>query len=141
MLGHQRSETTNQYGRLEAGVNPTNLIMVRPSSNHCKGLQNPNTTPPMILVNAPSLTQRTDELDLILQVEDIDTAAVTETWFPESIDSNYFDIPNYTLRSIPRRDRRGGGVALYVKNDIQTRSLTEISVPAELEVLWSWAHP
>ena len=122
---------------------PGNLILVRPSTDFSNNTvpQNPANTPSLILINARSLVQRIDKLNLMLQTENIEIAAVTEFWFPESIDSNYFAIPNYNLQSKPRPNRRGGGVALYTSIDVQIRSLTDIFVPAELEVLWAWAHP
>lgn len=94
-----------------------------------------------MLINARSLVQHTDELSIMLKNDDIDIAAITETWFPANIDPNFFSIPNYTLFSRPRTVKRGGGVALYLKETIQTRILTDAHVPDELEVLWAWARP
>jgi hypothetical protein len=43
--------------------------------------------------------------------------SASETWFSED-DSNLIDIENYTLVSVPRRDRRSGGSALYIHNSV-----------------------
>ena len=43
--------------------------------------------------------------------------ALSETWFKED-DSNLLDIHDYHLISVPRRNRRSGGSALYVHKSI-----------------------
>ena len=100
-----------------------------------------NTPPTFMLLNARSLVQRMDELELMLNLNNIQIAAISETWFPDTIDSSYFAIPGYTIFSKPRTNRRGGGVALYLQNNIQTRNLTELTIPEELEIVWVWVRP
>ena len=43
--------------------------------------------------------------------------ALTETWLCEE-DEFLTSLPNYTLISLPRKSRRGGGVGFYVLNDL-----------------------
>ncbi|XP_071785286.1 uncharacterized protein [Asterias amurensis] len=82
----------------------------------------------------------TDELSTILNINKIDIAAVSKTWFPANIDTGHFDIPGFNLYSRPRKHKRGGGVALYVRESIQTIHLQIINVPDELEVQWIWVR-
>ena len=50
----------------------------------------------------------------------IDIIAVSETFFKNS---SLTSLPNYTPHTVNRIDRNGGGVALYVKNNLQTKVL------------------
>ena len=45
-----------------------------------------------------------------------DIIAISETWLNSDSNLSLFQIPGYDLCHIDRNDKRGGGVALYVKN-------------------------
>ena len=117
-----------------------NLISV-PIGLSTNDYTNGFSTPPVFLINARSLVQRIDELQIMLDTSNIDIAAITETWFPAHIDSSVFSIPKVGLTSKPLNNKRGGGVALYVRNGIEFRTLSEINVSDDLEVLWIWTRP
>ena len=97
--------------------------------------------PSFMLINAKSSTQRIDELEILLNTHNIDIAAITETWFPPQVSSSTFDICNFTLLSNPRRNKRGDGVAFYIRNVIQIQTIVEIAIPDELEIIWAWVRP
>ena len=61
--------------------------------------------------------QHIDELGIMLNSNDTDIAAITETWFPPQVNSSVFSIPNYqyTVISKPRCHKQGGGVAFTSK--------------------------
>ncbi len=136
--GQSNANSTQTWRR---GSVVSNLISV-PIGTSSKDYTNyAFSTPPVFLINARSLVQRIDELQIMLDTSNIDIAAITETWFPAHIDTSVFSIPNFDLISKPRINKRGGGVALYVRNDIEFRTLSEIKVHDDLEVLWIWTRP
>ena len=61
----------------------------------------------------------------------IDVAIICETWFNEKIDSNIVSINGYKLFRKDRRKRKGGGVCVYIRNDVQAELIwpTELSDP------------
>ena len=103
--------------------------------------QQPSGMPSFMLINAKSSTQRIDELEILLNTHNIDIAAITETWSPPQVSSSTFDICNFTLLSNPRRNKRGDGVAFYIRNVIQIQTIVEIAIPDELEIIWAWVRP
>ena len=89
--------------------------------------------------NARSIMNKTDELELYLTQEKPDIVGITETWTYEDIEDSEICMEGYTLL---RKDRvigdksRGGGVALYIRNEfsVTTRDdLTEANFP---ESIW-----
>ena len=54
---------------------------------------------------------------------------------------NQLDINNYNLFSKHRDEKEGGGVAIYVKEDIPASHIDSIIVPSELECLWVKIRP
>ena len=59
-----------------------------------------------------------------------DIIAISETWI-QSDSITEFQINGYELFSVRRKTKGGGGVVLYVKQDIQCQLLTEKSVSIE----------
>ena len=52
-----------------------------------------------------------------------DVAAVTKTWLSKAVNSNCIAIDGYTLYRRDRARRRGGGIAMYVKDRCQSKAL------------------
>ena len=106
----------------------------------------------LCLINTQSATNKLDQLQHQMAVNNIDILLVTETWFKDTQLDSEVAIPGY---SIFRRDRdltasnlsRGGGVAVYFHNSIsplvQRRSDLEPLAPIEcvcLELKLHKAH-
>jgi ribonucleases P/MRP protein subunit RPP40 len=69
--------------------------------------------------NARSIVNKIQDLELLLRDENPDIVGITETWLNASILDSEMMIEGYTLLRKDRRDnRRGGGVAFYIKNEI-----------------------
>ena len=70
-------------------------------------------------LNARSFDRNQDDIDIFLSSFkfNFSAIAVSETWFKDD-DSNLVDVPNYSLVSVPRQNRRSGGSALCVHNSI-----------------------
>ena len=67
-------------------------------------------------INIRSCRNKDVEISLFLKENDIDILTLNETW----LKSNFkLDIPNYNIPRNDRPRRRGGGVAILVRNDIK----------------------
>ena len=74
-----------------------------------------------------------DEFDFTLSANQIDVAVVTETWFND-LTIQAADISHYSTFSKNRNNRRGGGVAIYVKNHLTVHPLA--SHKCDVECVW-----
>ncbi|KAI8483413.1 hypothetical protein Bbelb_388760 [Branchiostoma belcheri] len=116
----------------------SNLVRVnqqQPKQNSATGL------PSVYMCNARSLINKLDEFELTVHQYKADVAIVTETWFSSAMPTEYLNVDKYTLFSTSRTDRRGGGVAVYIREDIQARVIPQVQVPPELECIWVWVRP
>ena len=84
-------------------------------------------------LNVNSLLKHIDEIKVLLENDPFDIFAVNESKIDESISDNCINIPNY---NVIRRDRnrRGGGVAIYIKSDLTVSERNDL-VPNDLEMI------
>src|SRR5580698_878275 len=69
--------------------------------------------------NARSLVNKIKELELLVKSENADIIGVTETWLNTNILDSEMSMEGYSLlRKDMSDNRRGGGVALYIRNYI-----------------------
>lgn len=97
--------------------------------------------PRIYLSNPRSLINKLDEFHSTVLLNDADVAVVTETWFSEAHPLTALEVDGYNVFSKHRQERRGGGVAIFVRDSIQCRQLTEYTVPDEIECLWIQIRP
>ncbi|KAJ7414527.1 hypothetical protein BTVI_40948 [Pitangus sulphuratus] len=83
--------------------------------------------------NASSVGNKQKELGAIAQQESCDVVAITETWWDDSHDWSAA-MDGYKLFRKDRQGRRGGGVALYVRDSLGSAEL-EVS-NNKVECLW-----
>ncbi|KAJ7400797.1 mitochondrial fission process protein 1 [Pitangus sulphuratus] len=79
------------------------------------------------------MSNRQEELEAIMQYESYDVFAIIETWWDDSHDWSAA-MDGYKLFRRDRRGKRGGGVALYVRDSLDSVEL-EISND-KVECLW-----
>ncbi len=97
----------------------------------------PNSTfrkPVLASANVNSLPSKLEEIKPLLQMHQFAAFAVQETKIDSKISQSELKIPGYQLF---RRDRnrRGGGVALYVLEQLKSRKLKLQTVPPSLEII------
>ena len=80
-----------------------------------------------VQLNIVSLIKNLEELKMLLYDNDIHVCALNETRLDGSINDNEVDIPHYTVVR-KDRDRRGGGVAVYIHESINYERLDHESV-------------
>ena len=95
--------------------------------------------PRVLLSNTRSLTNKLDELTGVMELNNVDVAAITETWVTRSVPEKYLQISGYTVH-FWCRDRQGGGAALYVRESIPVQRI-KVNVPEELECIWLMLRP
>jgi len=99
------------------------------------------TLPSIYLANACCLTNKVDELDVIMKQNTIDIAVITETWFKDDT-LNIGTIQGYHLFNKIRQGRKGGGVGIYIKDTIPCNTIKSICPPSDdLETLWLAVRP
>ena len=93
-----------------------------------------------MLLNARSLINKTDELELVVITNDIDIACITETWLKETVPDKAVAVSGMTLVRNDRTYGTGGGVALYVNNKIPFKIRKDLNDPL-FECQWVTLRP
>ena len=67
-------------------------------------------------INCRSISKKFENIESSLKSLDnkFDFVGLIETWLKPNDNSDIYNLPDYTLLSRPRTDKRGGGVGLYV---------------------------
>ena len=95
-----------------------------------------NRYPTAMLTNVRSLNKKIDELSVTVNHYGADIVGVTETWFGDSNPAIANSIEGYKLFHRDRTAQRGGGVALYLREDLHPVEFEPDQVPAHLEIIW-----
>lgn len=73
-------------------------------------------------------------VSMVLENE-FDVISITETWLSDEVDPVVIQIPGYTFFN-KNRERRGGGIGVYIKNPIKFKNIVlDIVVSDTLEYL------
>lgn len=82
-------------------------------------------------INAQSLLTHFDYFMEAFLGKNIHVIAVSETWLNPCINSSQIELPNYEIIRSDRAHKNGGGVALYIRNDIKHKliSTSKLNVP------------
>lgn len=78
-------------------------------------------------LNAQSLKSKEERVCMLLDdfKYNFDILAFSETWFTDEYEVQF---PGYRCTTVSRKEKRGGGVAFYIKNDLHFETVTEFSV-------------
>ena len=90
-------------------------------------------------ININSIVRKLSELKIVLQHNPFHVVAVSETKCDATISDSELDIENYNIFR-KDRNRHGGGVALYVKDDVSCRFENNITCD-DIEALWVKLSP
>ncbi|KAJ1526320.1 hypothetical protein ONE63_009469 [Megalurothrips usitatus] len=75
----------------------------------------------IVHINAQSLPKHFDEFRYIFENGKIDIIGVSETFFK---DSSHTNLNNYSVMTVNRNNRNGGGVAIYVRKGLKSKILS-----------------
>ena len=89
----------------------------------------------------PGKTDKTIDLDCVLQHNSVDIAVFTETWATDTM-LRSLDFENYIMFHSIRKNckRPSGGLSIFVKNSIPATKL-DIKVPGHLEIMYVSVRP
>ena len=87
-------------------------------------------------VNARSLNKNVNELKVIMDGTDFDAVSVSESWLRSRTPKDRFMIDGYKIFRTDRRNKRGGGVCLYVREEYECKRIKIPNTPESPETLW-----
>ena len=87
-------------------------------------------------LNARSLNKNIVELKAILMETDFDAFSVSESWLRSRTPKDRFMIDGYKIFRSDRRNKRGGGVCIYIKEEYECKRIKIPNMPETPEVLW-----
>ena len=124
------------------GVNYNNLTRIRCTNNYNekKQKQNKAILPKICFLNARSINGKVDELAAFMSVNEVHIAAITESWLTDEIGDDQISIGEYVIHRKDRTHGRGGGVCVYVSQQISITRYLELE-DLNLECMWLWARP
>ena len=98
--------------------------------------------PSLLLSNVNRVCNKLDEISIILYDKCPDIVVFTETWLDSSIPDSVVSMPLYSVLRKDRINKIGGGVMMYIRNDIQFRSLASVLDDSQqFEILWCLIRP
>ena len=84
----------------------------------------------MVHFNARSLNDvKLNYVRYIFEASSVDIICASETWFSQGILDASVGLKNYTIYRNDRDNRKGGGVAIYCKNNLNAKILKKSSGP------------
>ena len=86
----------------------------------------------VVHLNSRSLLAIIDKIEMCLEELDwlFDVITVPETWIKESV-SSYTMLENYRMCHTHRQNKKGGGVAIYIKNNLDLNKIDVLSTSIE----------
>ncbi len=98
-------------------------------SRHSRNLQHVYNSFSILYFNARSVLPKLSELASVAAQSSPDVIAVTETWLNPSVPDGALLLPNYsTIVRDDRTERRGGGVMLFIRDDLQFSVRPDLTV-------------
>jgi exonuclease III len=90
---------------------------------------NPGPNLKIVRVNIRSLrnTEHLIQVREFAKYENIDVLTISETWLNSTVTNKEINIDGYKLHRLDRLHKKGGGVCLYIRNDIKANILKDIS--------------
>ena len=86
-------------------------------------------------LNINSLPNKFDQLKLIIQ-DKIDILILTETKLDSNFETSEFCIEGYSKPYRRDRNRNGGGILIYVREDIPSKELLKFKFPSDIEGIY-----
>ena len=128
----------------------SNLVSISPATHQ----KHDNTEPvkhggqnkriSIIHLTAQSLKNRVHfpEVNELAHAHNFDIFAVSETWFNTTVTNASVHIEGYNIYRLDRLKKSGGSVCAYIKSNLKTKVLEDLSVisPSGLHQLWLQTH-
>lgn len=95
-----------------------------------------NTGFNIIHINPGSFKKHIGEFKTLINDVNVHAVAVSETWYNNSLNDRFVSIPGFTLIRHDRTGKRGGGVAIYLRENFKFRIVKKSSSNAHTEFLF-----
>ena len=86
--------------------------------------------------NARSIRNKMEELRGVIAMEDLDIIGITESWANTEDMPDFFEIKGFNLFRRDRVNKKGGGVLLYVRSDLNCIELNFKSNSQGIDSVW-----
>jgi hypothetical protein len=103
-------------------------------------INNNRSLPSVMLVNARSLPNKINELEILVEMQEIDIVCVTETWLKDKMPDEAIDCLGMNLCRHDRTNGAGGGVAVFI-NKIIPFNVREDLISKSFECIWMTIRP
>ena len=113
--------------------NRHNLISIKRQEPSHRPVAPIRTLPNVMVLNARSIFNKVDELKAHIDNYKSDILFVTETWLTESIPNEAVNISGFNIFRKDRTIARGGGVAIYIKDDIPVKTRFDLNSSLTIE--------
>ena len=80
----------------------------------------------IIQLNTRSITNKLDQIRLMLHMKSVDILAITETWLDNSWSDNELVITGYNLFRRDRKASQGGGIIIYTHNSLSAERRSDL---------------
>ena len=87
-------------------------------------------------INARSLNKNIVELKEVIKNTNFDVISISETWLTRNTPKDRFQIEGFNIIRNDRKNKRGGGVCLYVKEQYVYKKITLPNATDMPEMLW-----
>jgi hypothetical protein len=94
----------------------------------------------MLLLNARSILNKKEELEVIISQCSPDVITITETWLSDIVPDEVVNIPKFSLVRKDRPVGRGGGVQVYIRENITYKLRLDLSND-QYECVWIVLRP
>ena len=128
-------------------VIPGGLVQEQPSNEITRTTINSQincgsscSMPTLLLTNANHLMNKLDELHILTSSHMPDIIAITESWLSEAVPDNAVSLNNYVVFRKDRINKQGGGVVLYVRDNILCSLLPGVN-DSDFEIIWVKLRP
>ena len=130
-----KAEDPYDYLIQQANDNPVNSASLNPLLK-IKNLRLSNVNRVIIgNLNINSLTNKFDQLrEIVLKY--IDILVITETKLDDTFPNAQFLVPGFSKPFRRDRNRKGGGVMIYVHENIPSKLLTKHVLPSDIECIF-----
>ena len=89
------------------------------------------------LLNVQSVGNKTLEINDLIKEKDLSILALTETWLSKKDTAKIFEMTpdSHTFVHVPREDKRGGGVGLFLSKTIKKIACKQLTLKQTFEVM------
>uniref|UniRef100_A0A3B3CCL8 Reverse transcriptase domain-containing protein n=1 Tax=Oryzias melastigma TaxID=30732 RepID=A0A3B3CCL8_ORYME len=115
---------------IERAASKQKKIKLFQTVNHAKILWEPKAKPKGILgghLNIRSVVSKTEQLEHLLTESNLDYLCLSETWLKPSTPQSVFHIEGYNVFRCDRKQGKGGGVMIYVKEKFDCTTIENLS--------------